>query len=192
MQDYYYQQMMANGQSMSSQGGGGASSNGAAAAGSEDSDGSQQSGTAADNAGGLPSNSQLPPSSTDPDGETNPSLVPGGSSNGPTIATVGHLLLPKPDAIKNAELLTVESQQLLGFDTGGIVQNLIEQTSLLGASVANSANIATTSSTFSINKLLIAAILSLIPTIAIAIPFLAPHLMRRRQKRIRSYHQTVW
>ena len=94
--------------------------------------------------------------------------------------TATSLALSKPEAIKKAELSAAEVNKL---NTNSI-QSLVAQASILGEGAVNSLSV---SSSLSFNKLIIAAILSLIPTIAIAIPFLAPNLTRRTRRRRRYY-----
>ena len=94
--------------------------------------------------------------------------------------TVASLALSKPEAIKKAELSASEVNKL----NANSIQSLVAQASILGEGAVNSLSV---SSSLSFNKLIIAAILSLIPTIAIAIPFLAPNLTRRTRRRRRYY-----
>ena len=90
------------------------------------------------------------------------------------------VILTKPEAIKKAEITASQIQE---FNPDSI-QSLVAQASILGQATVNNLSV---SSNISINKLLIAAILSLIPTIAIAIPFLAPNLTRRNRRRRRYF-----
>merc|ERR1712150_276036 len=92
--------------------------------------------------------------------------------------TVATILLSKPEAIEKAEL---SADQVHKFSPDSI-QSLVSQASILGEGAINSLSV---SSNISFNKLIIAAILSLIPTIAIAIPFLAPNLTRGTRRRRR-------
>ena len=117
--------------------------------------------------------SNLPSDVIEPPGEAAISI--------PILETASNeVRLPKPEAIKKAEISAAEIQ---AFDTTAI-QSLVAQASILGQATVNDLSI---SSSISFNKLIIAALLSLIPTIAIAIPFLAPNMTRRSRRRHRYF-----
>jgi hypothetical protein len=96
-----------------------------------------------------------------------------------TATTTKKTILSKPTAIKSAELVVAKPQvfnQIIG--TGASVQ-----TSLIG--FPNPFVSTTSSGSISYNKLAIAAALSVVPTLVIAFPFLAPSLGKRRRRRRR-------
>ena len=86
------------------------------------------------------------------------------------------LILSKPSAIESAEL-TVAKPQI--FNQIGVINGV--QSSLLG--FPNPFITSTSSGTISYNKLAIAAALSIIPTLVIAFPFMAPSLGKRRRRK---------
>ena len=93
--------------------------------------------------------------------------------------TTKKTILSKPIAIKSAELVVAKPQvfnQIIGTGTS-------VQTSLIG--FPNPFVSTTSSGSISYNKLAIAAALSVVPTLVIAFPFLAPSLGKRRRRRSR-------
>ena len=91
--------------------------------------------------------------------------------------TTKKTILSKPIAIKSAELVVAKPQvfnQIIGTGTS-------VQTSLIG--FPNPFVSTTSSGSISYNKLAIAAALSVVPTLVIAFPFLAPSLGKRRRRR---------
>lgn len=93
--------------------------------------------------------------------------------------TTKKTILSKPIAIESAELVVAKPQvfnQIIG--TGASVQ-----TSLIG--FPNPFVSTDSSGSISYNKLAIAAALSVVPTLVIAFPFLAPSLGKRRRRRRR-------
>ena len=93
--------------------------------------------------------------------------------------TTKKTILSKPIAIKSAELVVAKPQvfnQIIGTSTS-------VQTSLIG--FPNPFVSTTSSGSISYNKLAIAAALSVVPTLVIAFPFLAPSLGKRRRRRSR-------
>lgn len=86
-------------------------------------------------------------------------------------------ILSKPSAIANNELVSAQTQLFLpGASSSGS-----SQTTLLG--FPNPFLSPSSSGSFSYNKLMIAAALSIVPTLAIAMPFLAPTVGKRKKKR---------
>ena len=91
------------------------------------------------------------------------------------ISVAGQTILQKPSAILNAETLVSSSTNQF--------TNL--HTSLLGTAASNPLAAATNKTNISYNKLLIAAALSVVPTLVIAFPFVAASFNRRRRRRRR-------
>ena len=86
-------------------------------------------------------------------------------------------ILSKPSAIADTELVAAQTQ-LFNVNSGG---GTGVQTSLLG--FPNPFISTSSSGSISYNKLMIAAALSIVPTMAIAMPFLAPSVGKKRRRR---------
>ena len=92
--------------------------------------------------------------------------------------------LIKPQAIQTAEEFNKSPQTALASVASGL--NTISQTSLLG--VANPSPVLSTSNglVFNVDKLVVAGILSIIPTLAIAIPFILSNQNNQNNRRRRE------
>ena len=97
------------------------------------------------------------------------------TSQNTEMLTSEKTVLKKPSAIGNAEKVEAAPQVFGQISTGSI------QTSLIG--VPNPFVSTSSSGTMSYNKLAIAAVLSIVPTMVIAFPFLAPSLGKRRRRK---------
>ena len=85
-------------------------------------------------------------------------------------------ILSKPSAIADTELVAAQPQLFVNSGAGSGVQ-----TSLLG--FPNPFISTSSSGSISYNKLMIAAALSIVPTLAIAMPFLAPSVGKKKRRR---------
>ena len=108
--------------------------------------------------------------------QSRPNLTSTSTTTSPTT-TRRSTILSKPSAIANNELVTAQTQL---FIPGGASSSSTSQTSLLGFP---NPFLSLPEGSFSYNKLMIAAALSIVPTMAIAMPFLAPTLGKRKKKR---------
>lgn len=108
--------------------------------------------------------------------QSRPNLTSTSTTTSPTT-TRRSTILSKPSAIANNELVTAQTQL---FIPGGASSSSTSQTSLLGFP---NPFLSLPEGSFSYNKLMIAAALSIVPTMAIAMPFLAPSLGKRKKKR---------
>ena len=90
-------------------------------------------------------------------------------------------ILSKPSAIADTELVPAQTQL---FINGGASSSGSSQSSLLG--FPNPFLPSASAGSISYNKLMIAAALSIVPTLAIAMPFLAPTVGRKKKKRRRK------